>query len=75
MRGATMTKVQAKRPHFRLSGTEKVAAIRQILFPGGDMDGEWDIEYLEDIARVVLDYDSPHRLDELAVATKARSTR
>ncbi len=52
-----MTKARAQLPHFRRTAAQKVACIRQILYPGGDMDGEWDIEYLEDIARVVLDYD------------------
>ncbi|MBN2575497.1 MAG: hypothetical protein JXP73_13115 [Deltaproteobacteria bacterium] len=41
----------------RLTAAEKVDRIRHILFPGGDMDHEWDVGYLDDIARVVLDYD------------------
>ena len=52
-----MAKARAKSPHFRLTAAEKVAAIRQILFPGGDLNHEWDVEYLEDIARVVRDYE------------------
>ena len=52
-----MPRARRKTPHSRRTAAEKVACIRQILFPGGDMDHEWDIEYLEDIARVVLDYD------------------
>ena len=52
-----MASRRSKLPHFRRTAAEKVACIRQILYPGGDMDHEWDVEYLEDIARVVLDYD------------------
>jgi hypothetical protein len=53
-----MPKALTKQPTLRLTPAEKVDRIRQILYPGGDMDHEWDVGYLEDIARVVLDYDS-----------------
>jgi hypothetical protein len=52
-----MRKPKAKPNAVRLTSAEKVVCIREILFPGGDLDHEWDVGYLDDIARVILDYD------------------
>jgi len=52
-----MTKRKATHAYSRLTPAQKVEAIRDILFCGGDLDHEWDVECLEDIARIVLDYD------------------
>jgi hypothetical protein len=51
-----MRKPKAKPSGVRLTPAQKVARIREILFPGGDLDHEWDVGYLDEIARLILDY-------------------